>query len=214
MDDFGPAAGVFRQRLKDGRMFAVNRQQGGATPAHRVHEERTAHDQRLFVGQQQTLACQRRRNARSQPGGAHNGGHHGGDFFVRSNQIKRFSAPQHFGGQTQIGQRALELAPVPLAHHHRKTGAKLHALCGHQFELAVGAERKHFVALWVALHHVQGVDANGAGRAQDADALDGRVHGQIPTTKCITTGPTARQARARQCGQAHRHGRATRHRCP
>ena len=177
VDHGGPGARVVWQRLKNRRMLAVNRQQGGASAPYRVHEERPAHHQRLLVGKQEALTCQSSRNARSKTRGAHNRGHHSGHVLMRCDQFQRRRTPQHLCGHACIGQHALELTPMPLADHDGKARPKLQTLLRHQLPLAVGAERKNLVALGVALHHVQRVDPNRARGAQNADALDFRCHG-------------------------------------
>ena len=51
-----PSACVFWQRLKDGGVFAVNRDQCGATLLNRLQKYIGTDNQRLFVRQQQTFA--------------------------------------------------------------------------------------------------------------------------------------------------------------
>ena len=57
------------------------------------------------------------------------------------------------------------------ADHHGKFGFKAQALLKHQVHLAGRAQGEHLKAVWMARHHVQGVDADGAGRAEHGDAL-------------------------------------------
>jgi len=73
-----------------------------------------------------------------------------------------------------IRQDPLEFTPMPLADHHGKTRPKFDALCDHQLQFAVRAQRKHLVVPWMAPQYVQGVDADGAGGAKHAHPLEFR----------------------------------------
>jgi len=73
----GPARGIFRQALKNSRMLAVDGQQRPATLGQGGEEERSGDDQRLLVGQQQSLARTGRSQTRRQTGSPDDCGHDG-----------------------------------------------------------------------------------------------------------------------------------------
>ena len=70
-----PGGVVIGHALQDGVVFAVDGQQHGTVVAHRFHEQRPGHHQRLLVRQQHTLAVPGRLQRRQQPGRADNGRH-------------------------------------------------------------------------------------------------------------------------------------------
>ena len=76
LDAAGPGGRVFRQRLENGGVLAVDGKQLCTTLAHRVQEHRAAHHQGFLVGQQQALARAGRCHAGGQAGGPDDGCHH------------------------------------------------------------------------------------------------------------------------------------------
>ena len=58
-----------------------------------------------------------------------------------------------------------------LAHHDRILRLELNALRQHEIDLGRCTEGKDLKAIRMTDHHIQGTHANGAGGAQDGDAL-------------------------------------------
>jgi hypothetical protein len=136
--------------------------------AHRVQEQLAAHHQRFLVGQQQALAGAGRGQAGRQAGGADDGGHHG----VDRSPATRCPAPAA-PASTRVrspsdSSRVASSRRPPESRHHGNGRPELQALLQHQVDLRSGAEREHLEAVRVAGDHVQRVDADRAGGAQDA----------------------------------------------
>ena len=109
-------------------MLAVDGQQLTAVLAHRRHEQGAAHHQGFFIGQQQTLACTRCRQARCQACRTDDGTHHHLYLLMRSNGLQSLRATEHLGGQAVCFQLLCQLRGMGRTAHHGVVRAKFHAL--------------------------------------------------------------------------------------
>ena len=124
------------------------------------------------------LASSRRLPARAaamhgaRPGRAHDGRHDGIDHSMRRHHFEsawRRTAP---GAASRSPRPFRQRAGMRLTRPSRRiAGLHCSALRQHQVDRRRRAERKHLEAVRMARNHVERVDADGAGGAQDADAL-------------------------------------------
>ena len=84
-----PQGPIDGQTLKNGVMFRVNWQKGRAPSPDRIHKNPSGHHQRLFICQQDPLACPRGRECKRQSGCANN---------CRNNRIRLHVSGQIAGG--------------------------------------------------------------------------------------------------------------------
>ena len=89
--------------------------------------------------------------------------------------LERVGAGQHARGQALGLQAGGQILAGGLVDHDGEAGAELRALAQQRLHLARGAQREHLEAAGMAGDDVQGVGADGAGRAQDSDALRGHA---------------------------------------
>jgi len=150
-----PGARVFRQGLEDGRVLAVDGQQGCTPLPHSRQEHLPPHHQRFLVGQQQALACTRCCQTRRQTCSAHDGSHHGIHFRCTGDFIQRLRTRQHLRAQPMSLQFFLQCARMLGLNHHRKAGTKTDALLEQQIDLSRCAQGEHFKTLRMPRHHIQ-----------------------------------------------------------
>ena len=78
--------------------------------------------------------------------------------------------------------------------HHGKLRLELGALVEHQVHLRGCAQRKDFILIGVASHHIQGIGSYGTGRTQNRDFL---LHGCTKDESIIASGSVGRRASMR-----------------
>ena len=215
VDARGPGAAVLGQALEDRRMLAVDRQQRGAALAHRLHEQRAADDQRLLVGQQQALAGARRGQAGRQPGGADDGRHHRVDLRMRGQLAQRRGAGQHLGAHARPAQALAQRARLRRRRARPRSAGcqRRHCARSSSTRLCAVSAKTSKRSGWRAITSSV-LDADRAGRAEDADAQ--RAGGDCVITSQARPAPARaeRPAARHRRGRARRRGRAAGRCCP
>ena len=131
------AVKFFRQHLENGIVLAVYRQQPGTMCAHGVHKQAAGHHQGFFIGQINGCTRLGRGQRRHQTGSTDNGRHHRVYFAAGGHIAQRLLAKQHLGGHRSGLQAVFQCLRRRFIGHHRILRAKLLALLGQFFYLAV-----------------------------------------------------------------------------
>ena len=165
-----PALAV--QRLKNGAVFAVHRDDGHAPFLGRGHHQGTGGHQGLFVGQ-----GHRQAGVNGGQGGfqAHRP-HHGGDHQVGPGGHRHLPgpgpSPENFGGPLRRHQLP-QMGGYRLTLHRHPGRAKLTYLFGQDLDVLAGGQPRHRKLAGVFRHHRQGALADGAGGTKNSQALHG-----------------------------------------
>ena len=157
--------------LENRIVFAVQRQQHGATLAHSLHKERAGHHQRLFIGQQDLFAGIDRGQCRAQPCRANNGGHHSVDFGISRDLAQALLAHQYVGRKACRPQLVLQAARYRHLWHNGESRRMTHAQGQQLIQAREAGQRKYLITIWMASDHIQRTEPDRAGRAQHGHLL-------------------------------------------
>ena len=174
-DDAGdavvPGGAVDRQALVDGGVLAVDRQQGRAALRHGSHEQRATDDQRLLVGQEQTLAGRGGGQAGRQPRRADDRCHDGVCLRMRGELAQGAGAAHHLRRHARVAQTRREGARFARAGDGGVARPKAQAEREQLVEAAAGRQREDLEAIGMGGDDVERCRADRAGRTEHADAL-------------------------------------------
>ena len=171
IDSLRPGRRVLRQALENGRVLAVDGHECRPALLDRLHEQRAPHDQRLFVGQQQPLACASRSQTRRQARGTHDGAHDDVHIGVRGHVAEGLRAIEHLGGQARLTHLLTQLRGQGDIGHHGEARSPAQTLVQQLGYPTRAGEGPDLEPPWVAGDDVQRVDTDRAGGAQDAHPL-------------------------------------------
>ncbi len=178
-----------RHALEDRIVLAVDRQDLGPAGLGLGHEDRPRNHQRLFVGQQHAPPQPHRRQCRQHTGCTDDGRHHIGCVRVGGNRLQSSGTSHHLGRQARSPQRIGELARAVRIGHGGELRAMLATLREHARHITVCAQCYDAIPVAVPSHHVQGADADRAGRSQHRDTL--HAPAPISATPSANTGAAA-----------------------
>ena len=155
-----------RQRLENRIVFAVNRQNRGATETDRIQKYRPGHHQGLLVRQQDALAGACRTQCGTQPRRADDRGDHGIHLACLRHLDRRGITGQNLGAQPGDAN--------PLAQHRR--GGRIgengiarpvrHTLCEHLIDTLARNQGMHLEPVRMPGHHIERAFADRSGRAE------------------------------------------------
>ena len=158
------------QRLKNGAVFAVHRDDGYATFSGRGHHQGTGGHQGLFVGQ----GHRQPGLDRGQGGRQAHRPHHGGDHQVGPGRHRHLPGPgrppENFGGRRR-GQQFPQIGGYRLILHRHPRRAKLTYLFGQDLDVLAGGQPRHRKLTGVFRHHRQGALADGAGGTKNSQVF-------------------------------------------
>jgi hypothetical protein len=159
--------------------------------AHGLHEQGAGHDQRLLVGQQDTLAPARRLQRGQQAGGPDNGSHDVVDLVQSRDLHQPCRSLQHLHFRRSLAQPVGEPLRGIGIDHGGKPGAKAQTLFGQLGVAGIGGQRNDPEPVRVARHDIECIHADRAGCTQHGD------------TRCSTHDRHTRAAGgvARRCGK-------------
>ena len=193
------------QRLVEGVVLGVDRQDRAAVARRRRHHQLAGHHQRLLVGQQHLAAGADGVPRRHQPEGADEGADHRVGLGVGRDRDAARLAREHRRAREVGGQSA----GVVLGGDRDQARPVRADLLGEHREVAAGGERDHGEALGEARRHVERGGADRPGGTENGQPLH-----VTPRAAGRARGRTGRRRTTSRCGRGTRRGPGSAPRSP
>ena len=156
------------QALRQGRMFGVDGNQAIRLALDQVHDELTAHHERLLVGQGEHLPGLQGGQRGTEAHGADHGVQHHVGLRLAGEHLRRSWAGQDLDAPHRA-QVAPQLPCGVLVRDGHEGRHELAHLPHEELVAGARAEPDHLEAVGVATHDVERLRADGAGRPQDGE---------------------------------------------
>ena len=163
--DFIDLVGAFAsQRLENGRMLAVDRNDGHAILTSQTRHQLSGYDERFLIGQGYLLTGTDGMNRRLQTGETNQGRQYHIDHGALDNLTQGFGTGIHLDGQIRKGFLQL-LILLGIGYDHR-IGLETASLLNEEVHLIVSREHNRLEQVGVLVYHLQCLCSDGAGRPQ------------------------------------------------
>ena len=157
-----------QQALEDRGMLRIDRQDGRLIPAGLRHDDRAGRNQRFLVGQGNDLAGTDGRKGRCEAAEP-NHGRHDDIHPVRRDQVAH-GADAGEDLDPPVLERIGYLPVFAFVADDGVVDIERKRLLDQGTGTVVGRDQFHFEQIRMLAHHIQGLTADGAGRAQDGDS--------------------------------------------
>ena len=154
------------ETLENGRVLAVDGQDGIVILLCQAADELAGDHQRLLVGQADGLTCLDGMDGGRESGKPHHGREHHVDRLCLYNLVEGIGTCIHLD-VGQVGQQFLQTVVVRLVGDDHGGRLPLPGLLGQQFHFVVGCQAVHLVQVAMLFNHLQGLRADRACTAQN-----------------------------------------------